>query len=406
MATPRDSGAPRYQRGGPGPGRVRRRRGPGALHRRRLQCGRRPGHRPIRTAPERSHDAVRNAGFRGLVSLDASGNPDIAALETFDDGDGAKLYATGDFDGDNNPELRNIAAWDGVDWTPLDRGLFSAQGKALAVFDDGTGDALYVGGRFRGQLNGVARWDGVAFSALDGGGGPGVTAPADPVALALAVFDDGGGDALYVGGAFTEAGGVAAAGLARWSLSDGWTAVGGFTPTGGASVTVRSLAVFDDGTGPALYVGGDFTEVNGVPAGGAVRWDGTAFQALGGPRGPGVAFSGGDLRVNVLRAGDAGDGEKLFVGGLFDSAGGRAAHGVATWDGQAWSPLIGDAPPTFAAPEVKALTFFDGGVYLGGSFTNLGSEGSSNLGFYRDQPGLFDDDFESGDVSAWSAAFP
>src|SRR5438552_18823760 len=53
---------------------------------------------------------------------------------------------------------------------------------------------------------------------------------------ALTVFDDGagGGPALYAGGTFTIAGGVAANRIAKWNGSSGrWSAVGNFTGSSG-----------------------------------------------------------------------------------------------------------------------------------------------------------------------------
>jgi hypothetical protein len=79
----------------------------------------------------------------------------------------------------------------------------------LATFDDGSGAALYAGGNMaRGTAiiasafpaNNIARWDGESWSAL-GDNGNGMN---DWVA-ALAVFDDGTRPALYAGGAFTVA---------------------------------------------------------------------------------------------------------------------------------------------------------------------------------------------------------
>jgi hypothetical protein len=66
----------------------------------------------------------------------------------------------------------------------------------------------------------------------------------------LAIFDDGAGAALYVGGQFLRADDVAVSGIAKWDGSR-WTAVGG-----PAYRTVRALAMFDDGAGPALYFAG------------------------------------------------------------------------------------------------------------------------------------------------------
>ena len=73
----------------------------------------------------------------------------------------------------------------------------------LIVFDDGSGTALYAGGRFTRagdvEASFIARWDGTQWSALDSGtNGP---------VLAMAVFDDGSGPALHAGGFFNTAGG-------------------------------------------------------------------------------------------------------------------------------------------------------------------------------------------------------
>ena len=54
----------------------------------------------------------------------------------------------------------------------------------------------------------VARWDGQQWSAVDGG--------TDGTVSAMALFDDGNGPAIHVGGTFTTAGGVPVGGLAKW----------------------------------------------------------------------------------------------------------------------------------------------------------------------------------------------
>ena len=69
---------------------------------------------------------------------------------------------------------------------------------------------------------------------------------------ALTVYDDGSGPALFVGGDFEVAGGVTNRGIAKWDGAS-WSA-----PGRGLSDDVRALSVFDDGGGPALYAGGDF----------------------------------------------------------------------------------------------------------------------------------------------------
>src|SRR5262245_29744756 len=134
--------------------------------------------------------------------------------------------------------------------------------QALTVFDDGSGPALYVGGSFSSAhgldgTRGIARWDGTQWSSVGGG--------LDGGARCFLVYDDGlgGGPALYVGGGFTMAGGVAAEGIARWDGSD-WSALGGGIGTI-PNHAVNALAEFDDGTGPALYACGTFDLAGGQP---------------------------------------------------------------------------------------------------------------------------------------------
>ena len=124
------------------------------------------------------------------------------------------------------------------------------------------------------------------------GGQPGVN---DEV-YALAVFDDGGGPALYVGGLFTTAGGVLARSVAKWDGSS-WSALG--SGMGGTPPVVHALTVFDDGSGPALYAAGFFGAAGGVPAKNIAKWDGSSWSALG---------SGVNNRIDALVGFDDGDG--------------------------------------------------------------------------------------------------
>jgi hypothetical protein len=70
--------------------------------------------------------------------------------------------------------------------------------------------------------------------------------------LALAVYDDGGGPALYAGGGFNVAGDVPANHIAKWDGSQ-LVALGS---AGADEQLVDALAVYDDGGGPALYAAG------------------------------------------------------------------------------------------------------------------------------------------------------
>src|SRR6185436_2131882 len=103
------------------------------------------------------------------------------------------------------------------------------------------------------------------------GGLPGV----DGKVLALATFDDGRGPALYVGGTFVRAGDVVANRIARWD-GERWSTLGT-----GMDDTVNELAVLDDGSGPALYAAGSFTSAGGTSAHAIAKWNGASWSALG-----------------------------------------------------------------------------------------------------------------------------
>ncbi len=342
----------------------------------------------------------------------------VHALTVFDDGGGPALYAGGSFRRVDGRIAFHIARWDGASWSPVGDGLEDGIVFSLAVFDDGRGGgpALYAGGTFETsggeQVRRVARWDGASWSEVGGGvaGGP----TTKPGVYALTVFDDGSGPALYAGGTFGSAGGVAATwGTARWD-GETWTSVGG-----GIGSYIYSLSVFDDGSGPALYAGGRFpgniakwdgqswsgvgggmndrvsklvvfddgagaaihaagrfTSAGGTPAKHLAKWDGASWAEVGGG-GPGTG---------ALAVFDDGRGPALYVGGGIGTAGGMPVNCIARWDGKAWEAL-GEGLGGTAVPGVSALTVFDDGdgpaLYVGGGFSMAGDVSANNVARWR-----------------------
>jgi hypothetical protein len=250
------------------------------------------------------------------------------------------------------PIAGSVIAWDGSGFDLLGGGLVGTS-RALATFNDGAGAALYVGGSLSSSvapavaLQNIARWDGSNWSNVLGGvSGPGATVNA------LAVFNDGSGPALYAAGRFTAAGGSPATNIARWNGAS-WSSVGG-----GLNGDVLSLAVFDDGAGAKLYAGRDVGSSSFLST-----WDGVSWSAVtDAPNAP----------VHALAALDLGAGERLFVGGDFTAVGSQSAARVASWDGSNWTSFGAGLPArvfTFSAYNTGA------GVRLqaGGEFV-LGAE--------------------------------
>lgn len=94
------------------------------------------------------------------------------------------------------------------------------------------------------------------------------------------VFDDGNGPAIYVCGTFNLPlpDGTIAKRLARWN-GNAWSAVGGLNDILGSSY-LTDLEVFDDGTGPALYVCGGFyaAGISQSFRSPFARWDGVQWS--------------------------------------------------------------------------------------------------------------------------------
>src|SRR5262249_55190409 len=96
-------------------------------------------------------------------------------------------------------------------------------------------------------------------------------------------------------------------------------------------LNVNVMEVFDDGRGPALYIGGALKHVGGLTVNRIARFDGERWENLG---------SGIDgARTIALATFDDGTGSALYVGGFFSGAGEVDAANVARWDGRHWSAL-------------------------------------------------------------------
>ena len=207
--------------------------------------------------------------------------------------------------------------------------------QALAVYDDGTGEALYIGGEFTTAggvtVNGIAKWDGATWSALNGPSDTGVTG----LIRSMVVHDDGSGPALYAGGYFATAGGVTVNGIAKWNGTE-WSSLAGPSGTG-VYGGVRALAVYDDGSGEALYAGGNFSSAGGVWASSIAKWNGTEWSALAGP-----SDTGTNGWVVALAVYDDGSGVALYAGGSFTAAGGVTVNRIAKWNG---TELVGSHRP-------------------------------------------------------------
>lgn len=193
----------------------------------------------------------------------------------------------------------------------------------------------------------------------------------------MVYFDAGDGPVLHIAGNFRTiidpiAGPIPAAGVARF---DGvsWSPLPGLSgpslEPNGRSVT---LEVWNDGSGEALYVGGEFTSIAGLQANGIARWDGTTWSTPGRPPLAGLA-----ARIYDIHAHDFGDGERLYVAGEFlDALTGEGAPSVHRFDGASWTP-VGDNTP--AGGPTYQLASFQGDLFASGRFRFLARERASSI---------------------------
>jgi hypothetical protein len=320
----------------------------------------------------------------------------VRAATTFDDGNGSALFTAGNFTTADGQTASRIARWDGQAWSAV-AGTFNGTINAMAVYDDGNGPALFVGGSFsiadNMSINRLARWDGSTWSAVGSGFSGGIF----PTVNTLAVHDDGSGLALFIGGGFTSANGVNASSIVRYNGSQ-WTALGSGISGGPFGGYVSSMAVFNDGNGAALYVGGEFDTAGGNSASNIARWNGAAWSALG------SGISGGFEAVFAMTTFNAGSGQALYVGGMFLQAGGQNASRIARWNGSQWSSIGGGVGNNDNASRVYALTVFDDGsgqaLYAGGEFETAGGQNASSIARWNGVQWTALQDGVSGDVTS------
>jgi hypothetical protein len=227
----------------------------------------------------------------------------------------------------------------------------TAEVRAIAV----SGTGLYIGGSFTAAGNAtadhLARYDGTTWSAV----GDGI----DNEVTALAPTEDGG---VVVVGDFSVSGELRVPGGGIWTGTS-WRTFGqgvNGDPFGNGTVS----AIVPDGNG--ALVGGLFDQAGQVRVGSVARWDGAAWDAVGG--GVRADQSLGQVFA-MLRL-----GTDVYVTGSFQTAGGAAANNIARWDGTAWSPL-GDGLDDTG----YALTVLGGKLYVGGTFNVAGGVRANHL---------------------------
>jgi len=295
-----------------------------------------------------------------------STNGFLTSFETFDAGAGVELIAGGFFFGAPGvADTKSIAKWDGSQWSSLGAGFPGNSANSIWGMTkwDVTGtERLYVGGGFDViggvTANGVASWDGSTWRDL----GIGITGAFSPVVFGMQVFDDGAGEQLYAVGRFDFMDGLFSPFIARWDGTQ-WTTVGGAMGSTSALASIEAITAFDDGSGPALYVGGNRFVPPGQPAASVAKWDGTQWTTVG-------QNIGG--RVTSLQGFDDGSGPALYLGGTATPG----VNYIARLENGQWVAVDGGVTGNSTSgnfPSVFGLAVFQNDLYVGGNFTQIGA---------------------------------
>jgi hypothetical protein len=229
------------------------------------------------------------------------------------------------------------------------------------------GSTVYMGGGFT-QLGGIERNFAGAVNVN------GIIAEtwkplANGKVLALAVE----GSTIYLGGAFTEIDGIPRNHLAAVALSGELNTT--WAPNVNDDVlTITSGTVSSNAPGPSpmlLYFGGNFTQVDGTVRNhaAAVGLDGAVSEWNPNVNGP----------VNALVCktyDDVCDG--VFIGGSFTEVGGIACNNLASWyyfydvlQSRSSQGLSEFKPNPNGPISSLAYNSRDGGIYVGGDFTEV-----------------------------------
>ena len=321
------------------------------------------------------------------------------------------LYAAGSFSRAGSETAHGIAKWDGRQWFSLRTGTgnniftLSAKngevwvggafhqpgagiGSRLAKLDYSQGlwdlvpgkfsgsiriiaikdEWIYVGGQFHGvgavSSSNIIRYNTTTqeWSKLGASNALSRHSKEDNAYVTAIAFQD---DYVYVGGNFTNVNGMPTFSIARWnSVTDTWDSVG-------RGINGQVFAIVPDGED--LYVGGRFVGAGELLTGPArrarnmARWTNGAWATM----------KGGTDEVVWDMALDKG---KIYVGGNFDSAGTLSAKRVAAWDigSEEWENL-GEGLTKHFVPTVSSLSTNGEYIYAGGNFAKTGFDSLSNI---------------------------
>lgn len=265
-----------------------------------------------------------------------------------------ELIAAGTFTTAGGTAASKIARWNGSTWQTLGTGMGATNPTvyALTIYNG----ELIAGGQFTTaggtSVSSIARWNGSTWQAL----GSGVGGTISSRVQALTVYNG----ELIAGGSFITAGGAPANNIARWNGTT-WQPLGSAVSGGGVAGGVFCLTTYNGD----LIAGGVFNSVNGQTINNLARWNGTSWQAIGEP-------NSAVEKVTTFN----GD---LIAGGSFTQIAGMPALRIASFDGGAWEQLGGGVTGGY----VSGLGTFGDKLFVAGTFNMAGGNNALHMVAWR-----------------------
>jgi hypothetical protein len=254
------------------------------------------------------------------------------------------VMAAGAFGGGG---ANGFAGWSsGGNWAPV-AGAPSFRISAAASNADSPLAGVYVCGPFSSfgtfQVRGIARWNGSQLVSVGSGFSSAFNAPES-----LLIHDVGDGPRLY-GGGTTHSSGLGASGWVIWNGSQ-WSS----PPAMAAGGRIAALAGGDVAFDRAVYAAGNFSSVNGVPANNVARWDGQQWSALGSGLQLELPTLVSGVQVSAAYF-DDGSGPALYVGGDIVAAGGLPTRRLARY--RVCSPCYANCDGSTTSPVLNVNDF-------------------------------------------------
>jgi trimeric autotransporter adhesin len=174
------------------------------------------------------------------------------------------------------------------------------------------------------------------------------------------------GDNLYASGVAVGAGGLLATNTGV-DIFDGTNWSSALGELAGGLCVIYDVGFLRND----IYVAGIFNTAGGASAPGLAKWNGSDWSSIG--------FAGAALAL-------VSDGTNLYVGGSFTNAGGVLNTNIARYDGTNWYSVgggVGYYNYNSLYSYVYVLQLHNGLLYAGGIFTNAGAIAATNVAVWN-----------------------